>query len=187
MIWLIATGTMILDHVGAILYPDMWEWRLVGRLAFPLFAHQIHEGMQRTSDKRAYIDRLMAASILGEAVHWLAFGTWGGPVLLLTVGAILLTAGENVQKVGMLLAVLAGPGPGAAILPVAWRWGTIPTALVMASQAGSNVLQWFALAAIPAALLLAGDSLGKTVPRWAKYVIYPGHLLILLAAQRALT
>ena len=39
MIKLIAALTMLTDHIGLVLFPDVLMLRLVGRLSMPLFAH----------------------------------------------------------------------------------------------------------------------------------------------------
>src|SRR3989344_3632203 len=63
---LIACATMLIDHVGALFFPGVLLWRLVGRLSFPLFAFLIAEGAEQSSDARKYLFRLLALAVVSE-------------------------------------------------------------------------------------------------------------------------
>ena len=45
---LLACGFMLIDHVGVRLFPDVLILRIIGRLAFPIFAFFIAEGCRYT-------------------------------------------------------------------------------------------------------------------------------------------
>ena len=51
---LIAAVTMLIDHIGAILFPGIAILRIIGRLSFPLYAFLIGEGMRKTKNKKKY-------------------------------------------------------------------------------------------------------------------------------------
>ncbi len=56
---LIAMVTMIIDHIGVILFPE-FEWlRIIGRISFPLFAYQIGIGFRYTRNVRNYLKRML--------------------------------------------------------------------------------------------------------------------------------
>lgn len=44
MLKIIAAITMTIDHIGAILFPHILILRIIGRIAFPIFAFMIAEG-----------------------------------------------------------------------------------------------------------------------------------------------
>jgi len=176
MIWAIGTVAMILDHVGAILYPDVLALRIVGRCAYPLFSLGIANGMEWTKDRQAYLSRLALLVPPAEVVHWWAFGAWGSPVSMLFAGACMLQLQERVQMLAVYLGVLLGPWVGPWVLPVAWAHGGWPVALVMISHAGGNWVQWCALAAIPLAWMGAGERAARGGVKWLKYSLYPAHL-----------
>lgn len=51
---IIAALSMLLDHMGVILFPDIIIFRIFGRLAFPIFAFLISEGCRYTKNKPRY-------------------------------------------------------------------------------------------------------------------------------------
>jgi len=63
--WL-ALGTMTLDHVGLVLYPEVLILRIIGRLAFPLFSYLLVLGMESTHDPRRYFYRMLGFAILSQ-------------------------------------------------------------------------------------------------------------------------
>lgn len=69
----IAIISMLIDHTGAVLFPQ-YEWmRIVGRLAFPIFAFLLVEGFVHTSDVKKYMIRLGAFALVSEIPFDLAF------------------------------------------------------------------------------------------------------------------
>ncbi|WP_274362427.1 TraX family protein [Paenibacillus thermotolerans] len=72
----IAIVTMFIDHVGAVWFPDSPVWRLIGRLAFPIYAYYIAIGMSRTRSLRAYIRRLAFLAAASQLPFMLLFDTW---------------------------------------------------------------------------------------------------------------
>ncbi len=49
---------MVIDHIGAVLYPNEIIFRIIGRLAMPIFAYGIAMGFIHTSSLKKYIIRL---------------------------------------------------------------------------------------------------------------------------------
>ena len=70
---------MLVDHIGMV-FPTMLTelglptWadglpRLIGRLAFPIFAYFVAEGCRRTRFFHRYLTRLGACALLSQALH----------------------------------------------------------------------------------------------------------------------
>ena len=51
---LIAAFAMLLDHMGVLLFPQVRLLRILGRLAYPVFAFMIAEGCRYTKNKLRY-------------------------------------------------------------------------------------------------------------------------------------
>ena len=60
---------MVVDHVGYLFFPEVWALRVVGRLAFPIFAFLIAEGYRRTSNPNAYLLRLIVFAVISEVPY----------------------------------------------------------------------------------------------------------------------
>ena len=69
----IACLLMLIDHVGAILFPALVWPRVVGRIAFPLFAWLLANSWQHTSSRFRYICRLLTFAFLSQIPYLLAF------------------------------------------------------------------------------------------------------------------
>jgi hypothetical protein len=64
---------MLIDHVGAVLFPDTSWPRVIGRIAFPLFAWLLVNGWRHTSSRSRYILRLVVFALLSQIPYLLAF------------------------------------------------------------------------------------------------------------------
>lgn len=81
----IAVITMMIDHIGAVffphdLFPSMIVLRIIGRIAFPIFAYLIVEGYLHTKDVKKYALRLFGFALISEVPFDLAF--YGEPFYL---------------------------------------------------------------------------------------------------------
>lgn len=70
---LIAAFSMLLDHTGAVFFPDHAAFHIVGRLAFPLFCYCTFVGAMHTHDVRKYLLRLGACAVFSQLPYVLAF------------------------------------------------------------------------------------------------------------------
>lgn len=57
---------MLIDHTGLALCDNNQVMRSVGRLAFPIFAFFLAEGVRHTSDVRRYMTRMAVLAIVSE-------------------------------------------------------------------------------------------------------------------------
>lgn len=71
---LIACICMFIDHAGKMLFPQLTWMRLVGRLAFPLFAYGIVVGAAMTKHPQPYITRVAALALVSQPLYAVALG-----------------------------------------------------------------------------------------------------------------
>lgn len=71
---LLACLCMFIDHSGKMLFPEQTWMRLVGRLAFPLFAYGIAVGAAKTQHPTSYLSRVMALALVSQPLYALALG-----------------------------------------------------------------------------------------------------------------
>lgn len=70
---LIACAAMLIDHVGDALFPGAQLFRIIGRVAFPLFCYCMTVGLLYTHDIRRYLLRLAVFAVLSQPFYVLAF------------------------------------------------------------------------------------------------------------------
>lgn len=70
---IIALIAMTIDHIGAYLLPRFIFLRIIGRLAFPIFAFMIAEGCRYTKNRKRYLLTMLALGIVCQIVYFIAF------------------------------------------------------------------------------------------------------------------
>lgn len=64
---------MIIDHYGAIFHSDIDLYRIIGRLAFPIYCFLLVEGYFHTKDVKKYAKRLFIFALVSEIPFDFAF------------------------------------------------------------------------------------------------------------------
>ena len=90
----LACVTMLIDHLGAALYPGD-VYRIIGRLAFPIYCFLVSEGIAHTHDAYRYCFRMLLGAFLAELPFDLLFYdrlTWQHQNVMITllIGAEML-------------------------------------------------------------------------------------------------
>lgn len=69
---LIAIITMLVDHMGAILFPQYRVMRIIGRIAFPIYAYCLTVGCVYTHDMLRYVQRIVLMALLVQPLYVVA-------------------------------------------------------------------------------------------------------------------
>ena len=69
LIRLLACLFMLIDHVGKMFFPHVPEMRLIGRMAFPLFAYGIAVGAVYTHNPLKYVKRIVLLALVSQPLY----------------------------------------------------------------------------------------------------------------------
>lgn len=96
---LLALITMTVDHIGLIILDDYQPFRIIGRLAFPIFAYMIAEGCAYTKNKRSYLLKIALLGIACQAVYFIAEKSlFIGILLVFSTSVILIFSLQYAMK-----------------------------------------------------------------------------------------
>ena len=205
---LIAALSMTIDHAGLLLFPQYPVLRILGRLAFPIFAFMIAQGCKYTHSRRRYFGNIFALAVLCQSVYYLVDGSLYLSILftfslsILTIfalqdfrreptalrGAVFFGAVAMVYVLNRIFSIDYGfwgcMVPVFAALPQNTKWDTTVVSTLLLSL-GLVFLglhyggdQMYALAAIPLLLCYNGQR-GKWKMKSFFYIFYPAHLVVL--------
>lgn len=207
---LIAAVTMLIDHMGLILFPLNILFRVIGRLAFPIYAFMIAEGCKYTHNRLRYFLNLFLLAAACQIVYYLADGstylcilvTFSLSILMiyalqnfkakrtLPAGLLFVTAVSGVYVLNQILAIDYGfwgcMVPVFASLPSGTQYDREPLSVALLGigllilSLSSGSLQFFCLAALPLLCCYSGKR-GKWKMKSFFYIFYPAHLVLLQA------
>ena len=69
---IIAMVSMLIDHIGLLFFTDVAIFRVLGRIAFPIFAYMIAEGCRYTKNKKKYLGIITAMALVFQVVYFVA-------------------------------------------------------------------------------------------------------------------
>lgn len=205
---LIACITMLLDHVGAALFP-ITALRLIGRLSFPIYCFLLAEGVRHTRNPKKYLLRLGIGAILAEIPYDLLFfgriGLQGQNVMVtLFLGAVMLILLQQLRKPLYKFVLILFFGVAAEFLQCDYGSRGIVLmglfyltdqvsvhllGLVLVSFASQGYLRLFGIpipvqlfsvfALLPIYFYSGEKHRYSKILQWSFYLFYPAHLLAL--------
>lgn len=205
---IIAAITMFIDHMGMLLFPQNLIFRIVGRIAFPIYAFMIAEGCKYTRNREKYFAHLTVLAAVCQIVYFLFDGSTFMCVLvtfslsILTIYALdRLKAAPNGWNAAVFAAAVAGVyvlnrvldidyGFWGCMLPVfaSFFHGTkyddnrthalMLTAGLLLLCTTTSSVQIYSLMAVPLLLCYSGRR-GKWKMKYFFYIFYPLHLVFL--------
>lgn len=201
---LLAICSMLIDHTGAVLFPELPVLRYIGRLAFPIFCFLLTEGYVHTRDVKKYLLRLAVFAAVSELPFDLAL--YGGQELTahqnvfftLFIGLGMIYLMDREQEVPMRIGSLVLAmwlaeflhtdygARGVLLIAVFWLFRD-QKALRLLLGAGWNllwgsVIQYAGMLAMLPAALYNGEK-GRSM-KYFFYLFYPVHLIVLYAIVR---
>lgn len=69
---ILAMITMTIDHIGLILFPYNIVLRMIGRLAFPIYAFMIAEGCRHTRSLPRHLGSIAILALVYQVVYWIS-------------------------------------------------------------------------------------------------------------------
>lgn len=134
---LIACLTMVVDHIGAVLFPGNDLFRIVGRIAFPLYCFLLVEGAHYTRNSGKYAVRLLIGAVISEIPFDLAIFGWLNPNRCSAMMTLLL-------GYGMIVAMNRVPGYWKGLVFLSFYF---LAELLHADYAGNGIaiIAWLAL------------------------------------------
>ena len=198
---LLAAISMLIDHIGAVFFPGIAIFRIIGRISFPLFVVLLVDGEKYTRNAKQYGLRLLLLGLVSQPIYQLVFeATQRNILFLLLLGLLCLRLVRRFPKWQLLIWVAGG-----AIAPFldleygAYGIGIValiryfqPRAIWWAGWIGLHLGHFliapggatFQLPALAAPLLLymTNHQRGPKA-RWF-YLFYPMHLLLLWLLYR---
>lgn len=197
---------MITDHYGAIFQPSELTFRMIGRLAFPIYCFLLVEGFIHTSDIKKYGTRLLVFALISEIPFDYAFYGgiyWGHQNIFFTlfIGLLAMNLIEH-KNSGGSNAPFIGIGAAAAAtlmstdynfigiiyifafyysrnLSSIKRMAVVAAVIFMTNLLSTSWIQQYSLLALPILLMYNGKPGPKNKPlQHLFYWAYPLHLLI---------
>ena len=202
---LIACVTMLIDHIGAVFFPGNLWFRIIGRIAFPIYCFLLAEGAHYTKNPTKYALRLLIGLLLAEIPFDLTFYgriTFAKQSVMFTLLLAYLMSlcmkklpllGKALMVIPFALAanylktdygamgvVLCAVFIIGRDLPESLLFQTAGAFLVNLSYFARSIIQPYAtLAMVPISLYSGKKTTGSKWIQRAFYLFYPAHLLIL--------
>ncbi len=202
---LVAIILMTVDHIGMILYPDVVALRIIGRLAFFIFAYQLAYSFNKTRDPKKFALRLLLFAIISQLPYYFAVGGNLNILFTLFLGfvAIWLT-----KKFGILVGLIILPlaqicnvdygfyGVGVILISYLLQSRIYFLALaqtilfpislfVFGLLGGMSWVVWFEpVGFLVYPLIVHSPSLPFRLNKYFFYAFYPIHLLVLYIIMR---
>ncbi|NEU63669.1 conjugal transfer protein TraX [Paenibacillus sp. ALJ109b] len=196
----IAMITMLIDHIGAVFYPQVGELRIIGRIAFPIYAFAVYIGYKHTRNVQKYIWRLFWIAVISQLPFMAAFNHFSLNVVWTLWSALLVLLVLDklpVRLLGIPIVIVAGVvmemthmdyGMYGLLLVLLFRYFQGPV-LAMAHLLlnvlyiylhSSSIQMYSVIATIGIAIAQyynAGFRLKG--PRWIWRYFYPAHLAVI--------
>lgn len=198
---LIAMITMLIDHIGLLFFPDEMVWRIIGRMAFPIYAYALIQGHIHTSNYRKYAVRLFLIAALSQIPYQLAFDTNGlNVVATLLVSSLAVRLLEAIKPGVLSVLIIVALCVVMEVLPFDYgAYGLLLVLIFKYTGSGKMVAMHLLLnlaylftygwvlqlaSIVPTMVIAYGPGVWRKLeawrmPRWIWRAFYPAHLAVL--------
>ena len=96
---LIAAFAMLLDHAGILLFPEVLLLRILGRLAYPIFAYMIAEGCRYTRSRLRHFLMIFGLGTACQIVYYFLSGdTYFSILITFSLSILLIYCLQKARK-----------------------------------------------------------------------------------------
>ena len=195
---------MIIDHIGKVFFPDMALFRIVGRIAFPIYCYLLVRGANHTRNIKFYFFKVLLLGLISQPIFSYLFNTiqlnicFSLALSILTLKIVLsdkykITVKVVVVILSCITSMILGFEYNAYGIIMVLLFSIKKIPILILSQLIWNVIsiyvfsfsvyQIFAMLGIILCIVIGNkkkDNLYKIIPKGFNYMIYPIHLLVLL-------
>lgn len=199
----IACITMLIDHMGVVLFPGEMIYRCIGRLSFPIFCFLLVEGYVHTRNVYKYILRLGVFAIISEIPYDLASSSewfnWSKQNVFFTLclGVAILYLINNTDRMwekaiyvvfaGFFAEMMKSDYGAFGLFLIVWFYALyddkvwkLAGGAMWSFYNGLGIQSYGALAMIPIGLYNGQRGIKR---KYIFYLFYPLHLLVLYLIQ----
>lgn len=204
----IAIISMVIDHTGYAIFPEYSFLRVIGRIAFPIFAYLIAKGYRRTRHVNRYTLRLGAFALISQVPYYYFIqqggALWSEPNIFFTlfVGLLAIRAIDHpnwlVKVLALPLIACADPfdlsyGLYGVLTIIMFYLCEERQVLMLIAFGGLNIyyvtmthgsIQALSIFALP--IIWANPKWHLRIHKYLAYGFYPVHLLIIGFLSRLL-
>lgn len=194
MIEIIAMVSMLIDHIGIVFFPDEPFFRVLGRLAFPLYAWGIVQGYFYTRNLQNYQKRLLWLAVLSQIPFMFVAGFKLNVIFTFLLCIFILKLLDSKWKerysliilIAMFTQFFSDYGAYAILLVLIFKYFkgyNIAAAHVLLDFVFAFLFGWLLqpFSVIATLIILNKDKLRKLkVNRWLYRYFYPVHLMWLV-------
>ena len=114
---IVALITMTIDHIGKLIFPQYRVLRVIGRLAFPIFAFMIAEGCKYTKSSKSYLASIVTLAAVCQITLCVAEKSLHQNILVtFTLSIILILSIRKARESKAVADVLASFSAAAVFL-----------------------------------------------------------------------
>ena len=205
---ILAAIFMTLDHMGLMLFPRILLFRILGRLAMPIYAYMIAEGCKYTRNRKKYFGMVFGLGAVCQIVYWFVdHDLYFSILITFSLAILIIYAMQNwKEKQNVLSGLLFAAAiaavyslnrifeidygfwgfmlPVFAALPHKTKYDRYPVSIltlglgVLLLAMDIGDIQIFSVLALPLLLAYSGKR-GKWNMKYFFYIFYPAHLVIL--------